>query len=151
MRSPVLEQIRHWLHHHQALGWAAAAAPVTFVLSLVGGLAVVMLLPPDYFVRRPERRGFWHSHRMLRFVLLVAKNLIGVLVFFAGFVMALPLVPGPGVLFMLVGLGFVDFPGKRALEKRLLRVPRVLTSVNKLRSRFAKPPLLTDEGHHARD
>jgi hypothetical protein len=47
---------------------------------------------------------------------------------------------------MLVGLGLVDFPGKRALERRLLRLPRVLASVNKLRARFGKPPILTPDG-----
>jgi hypothetical protein len=80
-----------------------------------------------------------------RLVLLVTKNLVGVLVFLAGFVAALPLVPGPGVLFMLVGLGLVDLPGKRALELRLLRQRHVLQSVNRVRARFGRPPLLTGE------
>jgi len=143
----VLEQIHHWLHEHRAFGWMAIAAPVTFILSLGAGFAVMILLPPDYFVRAPGRRGFWHSHPALRLVLLLTKNLTGVVVFLAGFVMALPLVPGPGVLFMLVGLGLVDFPGKRALERRLLRLPRVLASVNRLRARFGKPPILTHDGN----
>ena len=47
-----------------------------------------------------------------------------------------------GVLFMLVGVGLVDFPGKRSLELRLLREPHVLSSVNKMRARFGKPPIL---------
>jgi hypothetical protein len=59
--------------------------------------------------------------------------------------MALPLVPGPGVLFILLGLGFIDFPGKRSLERRLLRQPHVLSSVNKMRGRFGKPPILTED------
>ena len=142
----MLEQIQHWLHHHRAFGWMAALAPVTFVLSLTAGVAVVVLLPPDYFVRGPGQHGFWYSHPATRLVLLLVKNLVGVFVFLAGFVMALPLVPGPGVLFMLVGLGLVDFPGKRALERHLLRVPRVLASVNKMRARFGKQPFITGEG-----
>jgi hypothetical protein len=142
----VLEQAQHWLDDHRALGWLAALAPVTFVLSLAAGVAVVVLLPPDYFAGGSGRHGFWHSHPAVRLVLLLAKNLIGVVVFVAGIIMALPLIPGPGVLLMLVGLGLVDFPGKRALERRLLRFPHVLASVNKLRARFGKQPFVTDDG-----
>jgi hypothetical protein len=32
------------------------------------------------------------------------------------------------------------------LEWRLLRLPRVLASVNMLRARFGKPPILTNDG-----
>jgi hypothetical protein len=151
MEPLVLEPVRHWLHAHHAFGWVAVAAPVTFVLSLIGGLAVVVHLPADFFVRHPGRRSLWHAHPALRVALLLAKNAVGAFVFVAGVVMAMPLVPGPGVLFMLLGLGLVDFPGKRSLERRLLRVPRVLTSVNKLRARFAQPPLLADPGPNLRD
>jgi hypothetical protein len=77
--------------------------------------------------------------------LLAAKNLLGSLMVLAGLVMSLPLVPGPGVLFVLIGLGLIDFPGKRALELRLLRQRHVLSSVNKVRARFGRPPLLTEE------
>ena len=142
-----MDLIRHWLHQYRAIGWPGALAIGMGVLALsfVAGLAVIVSLPPDYFVRSPLRHGLPHSHPALRLTLKVAKNLVGWVVFLAGFVMALPLVPGPGVLFMLVGLGFVDFPGKQSLERRLLRVPQVLTSVNKMRARFGKPPILTEE------
>jgi len=143
----VFDLIRHGFHHYRALGWPVELAlglgvPVA---SFLAGLAVVIGLPGDYFVRAPERRGFWQSHRALRLTLLVAKNLLGVIVLALGLVMALPLVPGPGVLFILLGLGFIDFPGKRSLEIRLLRQPYVLSSVNKMRARFGKPPILTED------
>jgi hypothetical protein len=121
-----------------------AVGVVAFALSVAAGFAVMIWLPPDYFVRRPTSGGFWHSHRALRFILLAAKNLIGGVTLIAGVVMAVPLVPGPGLLFMLVGIGLIDFPGKRALERRLLRLPRVLLSVNRLRARFGRPPLATE-------
>ena len=142
----VFDVIRHGLHHYRALGWPAdLALGVGLPLaSFIIGLVVVVALPADYFVRAPDRRGFWQAHWALRLTLTVAKNVLGVIVFIAGFVMALPLVPGPGVLFMLVGLGLADFPGKRSLERRLLRERHVLSSVNKMRARFGKPPMLTE-------
>jgi hypothetical protein len=140
----VTEHILRWLHHHQSFAWMAAVAAGTFVLSLVVGLVVVVSLPADYFVRGPAPRGFWHSHPLLRLTVLLAKNLLGWVTFLAGVIMAIPFVPGPGVLFMLVGIGLVDFPGKRSLERRLLRAPRVLASVNRLRARFARPPMVIE-------
>jgi hypothetical protein len=119
------------------------------LLSFAIGLLVIVGLPADYFVRPRSRGGFWQSHRVVRLSLLVAKNLAGVLLFLAGLVAALPLVPGPGILFMLIGLGLVDFPGKRTLELRLLRQRHVLDSVNRLRARFGRPALLTDEARSA--
>lgn len=135
-------QVQQWLHHSRALGWTVGIALVAFLLSLSIGLFVVVVLPADYFVRGPSQSGFWHSHPAVRLALLVTKNLLGGMLVLLGFVMALPLVPGPGLLFMLVGLGLVDFPGKRALERRLLRLPGVLASVNRLRARFGKPPMI---------
>jgi hypothetical protein len=61
-----------------------------------------------------------------------------------GAVMALPGIPGQGVLTMIIGLTLVDFPGKRSLEERILRRPWVLHAINRLRARFARPPLEFD-------
>ena len=134
--------VRHAIQGYRALGWPVELAlGLTLPLvSFMAGVLVVVGLPADYFVRMSElpRRG-----RALRFVFAAGKNVLGVVMFVVGFVMALPLVPGPGALFMLLGLGLVDFPGKRSLERRLLRQPHLLASVNKMRARFRKPPLLT--------
>jgi hypothetical protein len=149
----VVDQVRHWLQGYRVLESPAAFALALGLpmLSFLVGLLVIVGLPPDYFVRSRAQGGFWQSHRVLRLSLLAAKNLAGLLLFLAGFLMALPLVPGPGILFMLIGLGLVDFPGKRALEVRLLRQRHVLHSVNKIRIRFGRKPLLTDEGQSVVD
>jgi hypothetical protein len=143
----VFDFLRHGLHDYRALGWPVGLAlglglPLA---SFLVGAALVVGLPSDFFVRAPEHRRLWPSHRVLGLALLVGKNLLGLLVFVTGFIMALPLVPGPGVLFMLVGMALVDFPGKRSLERRLLSERHVLASVNKMRARFGKPPILTED------
>jgi hypothetical protein len=145
----VFDLIRHGIHHYRALGWPAGVALGLGVplASFLLGLVVIVGLPADFFVRSPQQRSVQHAHRALRLALVVAKNILGVLVFVVGFVMALPLVPGPGVLFMLLGLGLVDFPGKRSVELRLLRESHVLSSVNRMRARFGKAPMLTEDRH----
>lgn len=143
----MIEMIRQGLSRIGAIGWPAGLAlgVAAFSLSLVVGVVVVVALPADHFVRGPAKRGFFRSHPAARLTLLAAKNLLGAVLFVVGLVMAVPLVPGPGALFVLLGLSLVDFPGKRSLQKRILRVPRVLASVNRMRARFGKPPILTGE------
>jgi hypothetical protein len=143
----VLDQIRQWLSSYPSLSspLGIVLALCVPVLSVAAGFVVILALPAEYFVRPPSTIGLWRSHKVLRISGLVAKNLVGWLLFLVGIVLALPLVPGPGALFMLIGLGLVDFPGKRALQRRLLRQRHVLHSVNRIRARFERPPLLTGE------
>jgi hypothetical protein len=82
---------------------------------------------------------------VLRAVGIFAKNLLGLVLVGAGIVMSLPGVPGQGVLTILLGIMLLDFPGKRALETRIVSRPRVNSAVNALRARFDKPPLMLDE------
>jgi hypothetical protein len=50
--------------------------------------------------------------------------------------------PGPGIIGLLAGITLMDVPGKRALERRLIALPKVLTVINRLRQRHGRPPLL---------
>jgi hypothetical protein len=74
----------------------------------------------------------------------IGKNLAGAILMLLGLAMALPGVPGQGVLTMIIGLTLLDFPGKRELERRLVRRPAVLRRLNDLRRRFHRPPLELD-------
>jgi hypothetical protein len=58
--------------------------------------------------------------------------------------MTLPGVPGPGLLTVLLGIMLLDFPGKRALELRLVRRQQVHRTIDRVRKRYGKPPLLLD-------
>jgi hypothetical protein len=71
----------------------------------------------------------------------VAKNVAGVILVLLGLVMALPGIPGQGILTMIVGITLIDFPGKRGLERRLIGRPRMLRTINRLRARFHRAPL----------
>ena len=71
--------------------------------------------------------------------LLGAKNLAGAVLVLAG--LAMLVLPGQGLLTIVVGLLFLDFPGKRSLELRLVRHPPVLRTINWLRATAHRPPL----------
>ncbi len=77
------------------------------------------------------------------------KNLAGLVLLVMGVIMAMPMVPGPGLLFILVGVSLLDVPHKRALELRVLRSPVVLAPLNAIRARWKQPPLQVPVGQGA--
>lgn len=114
---------------------------LTFIAGLFVLPAIVVRIPFDYFVReRPPRLPFERHHPALRLALLGLKNLAGLALIIAGVVMVVT--PGPGIIAILAGISLVDLPGKRALERRLIGLPRVLGVINRLRTRRGRPPLL---------
>ncbi|HEY0545163.1 MAG TPA: hypothetical protein VGC91_07185 [Pyrinomonadaceae bacterium] len=119
-----------------------------FLLSFVVSTALVSFalvkLPANYF-HSSHAREFWEDkHRAVRWSGVILKNVIGLALIILGVIMALPGVPGPGVVTILLGLVMMDIPGKRPLETRLVKRPAVLQSINRLRARFDKPPLVLD-------
>ena len=118
---------------------------VTFVLSIAVVTVVLVKLPANYFHSSHAREFLVERHPVLRALGIFVKNLLGLVLVGFGVVMSLPGVPGQGVLTILLGVMLLDFPGKRALETRIVSRPRVRTAVNALRARFDKPPLMLDE------
>ena len=71
------------------------------------------------------------------------KNLVGGILLLGG--IAMLVLPGQGLLTMLIGVSLMDFPGKRAIERKLVSRPLILQAINRVRQRFDRPPLLIDE------
>ncbi len=121
---------------------------VLFVGSLAisfGALAIVMVkIPPRYFAADHQRDFLPDSPFLVRWGAVIAKNIAGVLLIILGIILSLPGVPGQGVLTILLGLIFLDIPGKRPLEARIIKRPSVLSAINKLRAKYDKPPLELD-------
>ena len=117
---------------------------VTFSISLAIVSLIMVKIPADYF-RRDKPRELWADKPpIVRFLLVLVKNLLGLLLVALGIVMSLPGVPGQGILTILLGIMLLDFPGKRDLEHRLVSQPRVLNAINKLRHRFGKDSLVLE-------
>lgn len=109
------------------------------VVSTAIAMAVVVRLPADHF--SPARVVPPVRLSPVRLLLLVLKNAFGLLLLPLGVVMALPLVPGPGLLVFLIGVGLLNFPGKRRIERRIIAVPAVRRALDDMRSGFGRPPL----------
>ena len=124
--------------------WGVLIFLVTFTVSIAITVVVLIKLPATYF-KAEHGREFWvERHPVLRWGGLVGKNLLGAFLVLLGIVLSLPGVPGQGVLTILLGVMLLDFPGKRGLELKLVSRPKVLNTINRIRHKFDRPPLLLD-------
>jgi hypothetical protein len=112
---------------------------VGFIGSLIAIPLILVRLPSHYFDERHPRKWMENHHPVLRLIGHVVKNVLGFILLAAG--IAMLVLPGQGILTMLIGISLVDFPGKRQLERKLIGQPAVLNTINKLREKFGQPPL----------
>jgi hypothetical protein len=133
-----------WIRANDALlWWLGSLSVATFIGCLIAIPIIVVRMPEDYFAR-PSRRlvRLPAQHPVLRGVLIGAKNVLGFIFVLAG--IAMLVLPGQGILTILIGLGLMDFPGKFALERRIVHTSAVLRSINWMRARWKRPPLRFD-------
>ena len=129
-----------WLFSSSLVWLLFVLSIVTFVGSLFLIPWILVRIPPHYFDERHPRTWLEHRHPFLRRLGLVLKNVMGIAFILAG--IAMLVLPGQGLLTILIGISFVDFPGKRALERKIVSVPQVLSVINAVRARFHHPPLI---------
>ena len=140
MRSSILQ----WLNDNGDLvGRLGGLSLLTFIVSLVLIPVFVAGLPADYFTH-PRRLHDYAGdrHPFLHHLGIVLKNLLGVMLVGAG--MAMLVLPGQGILTMLIGIVLLNFPGKRRLERRIASQPQVRRGIDWVRARANQPPLLFD-------
>ena len=130
-----------------AISWSGILlGAVLFVGGFFLNLAIVSFilvkLPADHFSKNRKTK-FWDGPRpWLHAAGIIGKNIGGILLVALGIVLSLPGVPGQGLLTILLGIMFMDFPGKDRLEQKLLSRPSIVNAINGLRGRFGKPPLV---------
>jgi hypothetical protein len=117
---------------------------LTFAASLAIVSIVLVKLPATYFKKSHDRKILPDHPSVIRWLAIVGKNLLGVVLVALGIVLSIPGVPGQGALTILLGIMLLDFPGKTRLEYWLVSRPKILRTINKLRHRFSKPELVLD-------
>lgn len=127
--------------NQQLLVWAGVISLIVFILSLLSLPWLVSQIPEDYFLPKKRQPADWKRlHPVIRLLALVGKNLIGCGLIVAGLLMLV--LPGQGILTLVMGLLLVDYPGKFRLERKLVKTPAILNSLNWLRRKAKKPPLV---------
>ena len=119
---------------------------VTSAASLIVLGFVFVKMSAGYFCNSTPLNFRASSRSGVSWTARIAKNVLGAALILLGSIMALPGVPGPGLLIALIGVMLTDFPAKRRLEQWLLGRPGVLATINRLRHRFGKPPMFLETG-----
>lgn len=78
----------------------------------------------------------------LNIVAHIAKIVIGLFLFICG--LAMLVLPGQGLITILIGLSLIPFPGKHKLEKNILARKSVRSSLNWIRIKAKKEPFIFD-------
>ena len=112
------------------------------IISVFMMVLIISFLPDDYF--KSENRNLISSvqnsrYPLLKLLVLITKNFFGVLLLLSGILMLV--LPGQGILTIITGLVFMDYPGKYKFERKLLKQKGVINSINWIRSRLRKPSL----------
>ena len=112
------------------------------IISVFMMVLIISFLPEDYF--KSENRNLISSvqnsrYPLLKLLVLITKNFFGVLLLLSGILMLV--LPGQGILTIITGLIFIDYPGKYKFERKLLRQKGVINSINWIRSLLNKPSL----------
>lgn len=116
---------------------------VTFLLSLALIPWIILRIPADYF-SQSQRRSLipQNTHRSIRILLLLIKNILGIAIVLLG--LAMLVLPGQGLLAILIGVALLDFPNKYRLQRWLISRGPVLKSANWLREKGRQQPLEID-------
>ena len=136
-----MNDLIEWFGAHDSLMyWLAIGSAMTLVSTLIVVQILVVRIPDDYFLAKRRRVSPWRKlHPVPGIALLVLKNACGIVFILAG--IAMLVLPGQGILTILIGVMLVNFPGKYRIERRFIRVRPVARSINWMRSRMGQPPL----------
>jgi len=136
-----LASLVEWFKEHpEILAWLGGSSVFIFCFSILGVSYLVSIIPEDYFLPSKRTPTLWKSKvPILRLVVLVIKNIIGILLIMGGIMMLV--LPGQGLLTIVTGFLFLDYPGKFIIERRIVSYPAILAALNWIRKRNNKPSL----------
>lgn len=135
------ELIYTWLLEHQLLVGIISA--VMFFGTLAAIPFLVVYIPENYFVAKHKRR-VKYKHPLIQLCLLFIKNSLGVVLITAGLLMLV--LPGQGLLTILLGLLAMDLPRKYEIERNIIQRPAVHKTLNAMREKMGRRPLIINSG-----
>ena len=130
--------MQEWFQSHlgYVLGALGILSVAMFFISLIALPIVISRLSKDHFISKNSPQ---ESRTVRSLLVQIIRNILGFILLLGGIVMLV--LPGQGVLTILIGAFLMDVPGIRALKTRLLGRSRVRIGLNWLRFRCGKPPL----------
>jgi len=136
----IIELLHNYKNELFIFAWLSV---VLLIVSIAIIPWVVIKIPDDYFHEHYRVRVSKSSgHPLIAQLLAGLKNLVGFIFVIFGILMLI--LPGQGILTILIGIFLMNFPGKYQFERKIVSLPRVLKSLNWIRAKANKPPLLVE-------
>lgn len=114
-------------HHWRFWLVSGAVSVVLFVGGTLLARRMLIRAPADFLWRTPSRK-----RRVVRTILGVLVVLVGV---------ALLFLPGPGIVFIVLGIASFESPLRKRVLTAAFSRPWILKEANALRMRHGRPPL----------
>ena len=121
------------------LYWLGGISLLLFIITAIAVPLFIIHLPSDFLLYKKRKQHFEQVHFTLRILIIIAKNFIGIILVAAGVLMLI--LPGQGIITILIGLVLIDFPGKNSLILFILSNPIVLNAINWIREKNRKKKL----------
>lgn len=122
----------------ETLTWISVSSGACLLLGAIAVPWIVVRLPKDAFANPQRPRWLDQQPAGVRVVLRGLKNIFALALVVLG--IAMLVLPGQGVLAILLGVMLGDFPGKARVQEWIFARPIVMKSLNRLRRKFKKPP-----------
>jgi len=137
-----LNVITKWLTSYSSiLIGIGGLSIVILIFSIIGLGWFISQIPEDYFIHEKRQADNWDKYSSkTRIVIIITKNFIGIAMLISG--LLLLILPGQGLLTMIIGLLLIDYPRKFQLEQKIISIPSVFRSLNWFRAKARKPNLL---------
>ena len=107
------------------------------IFSIIGLGWFISHIPEDYFIHEKRQAHNLNKYPYkTRVVIIVAKNIIGIVMLTSGALLLI--LPGQGLLTIIMGLLLIDYPGKFKLEQKIISIPSVFRGLNWFRAKSNK-------------
>jgi hypothetical protein len=121
-----------WLENNSYIFFYAGIVSILiFVFSIAGLRLFIIAIPSDYFINKKRVSTLKNRSILLWIIYIVFKNIIGYIFIIMG--LAALVLPGQGILMILVGLMMSDYPKKFDLEKKIITIKAVRKGINWIR------------------
>ena len=135
-----MEAFSYILQNNQIFLYISGLSTIFFLLSLLGLSWLISIIPHNYFVDKKRVSLIKMKNPLMWLPIIIIKNSIGLVLILFGILMLI--LPGQGVLTIITGLIFLDYPGKFRFERSLVRNKLILNSMNWIRRKLDKPDLI---------
>ena len=135
-----MEAFSYFLQNNQIFLYISGLSTIFFLLSLLGLSWLISIIPHNYFVDKKRVSLIKMKNPLMWLPIIIIKNSIGLVLILCGILLLI--LPGQGVLTIITGLIFLDYPGKFRFERSLVRNKLILNSMNWIRRKLNKPDLI---------